>query len=340
MDAWGGVTQYGTIWIWVSGTGVLAAFRRRLRTSDAHGDRSQTMPMVDVIIPAYNAARYLPTAIESVEAQSFEDWRILLVDDGSTDDTAEVVAPYIERLGPKLKYIKQANGGLPAARNTAIRNSTAEFLALLDADDVWLPCRLAESLKIFEDRPRVGMSYGFIHLIDQEGRFLETLNGVQRHAEGNIAPYIYMRVVQLPCPTITFRRRCVDEVGLFDETMRATEDRDMWFRIALKYEVGLVPHVIANYRTSPASMTTDPDRMLRAQLQFIEKHYGSPGCGWGTRRFALSRCYRQRAEALERRGEKVAALKSSARALLFYPWDFNNVRTTGSLLLGCVGRGR
>jgi len=85
------------------------------------------MPKVDVIIPAYNAAKYLPTAIESVVAQTFEDWRILLVDDGSTDDTAAVVSPYLERLGPKLKYIRQENKGLPAARNAAIANSDAEF---------------------------------------------------------------------------------------------------------------------------------------------------------------------------------------------------------------------
>src|SRR5580698_341815 len=103
------------------------------------------MPKIDVIIPAYNASKYLPIAIESVVSQTFEDWRILLVDDGSTDNTAEIVAPFIERLGPKLKYIKQPNGGLPNARNTAIRHSSAEFLALLDADDIWLPCRLTET---------------------------------------------------------------------------------------------------------------------------------------------------------------------------------------------------
>src|ERR1700748_2633570 len=116
------------------------------------------MPKVDVIIPAYNAARYLPTAIESVIAQSFEDWQIQLVDDGSTDTSSEVVAPFIERFCSKLNYIRQPNQGLPAARNAAIRNSSAEFLALLDADDIWLPNRLAESLKSFENRPQVGLS--------------------------------------------------------------------------------------------------------------------------------------------------------------------------------------
>ena len=128
------------------------------------------MATVDIIIPAFNAARFLPFSLESVVSQTFDDWRILLVDDGSTDNTAEAVAPFRDRLGSKIRYIKQENRGLPAARNTAIRASTAEFLALLDADDVWLPCRLSESLKILVERPQVGLVYGLITGIDQENR--------------------------------------------------------------------------------------------------------------------------------------------------------------------------
>jgi glycosyltransferase involved in cell wall biosynthesis len=293
------------------------------------------MSKVDVIIPAYNAARYLPAAIESVVAQTFEDWRILLVDDGSTDNTAEIAAPFIERLGPKLKYIKQPNKGLPAARNTAIRNSSAEFLALLDADDIWLPCRLFESVRCFENRPRVGLVYGYISRIDLEGNILDSFADRQKHGEGYIAPYIYMRRVNLPCPTIMFRRNCIDKVGLFDETLRATEDRDLWLRIALRYEVALVPKVIAHYRTSPDSMTTDPNRMLKAQLQFSEKHYCAPGCGMLARRIALGQIYRQRAEALGNRGHMWTALGSSMHALMLYPLDISSIRTTGSLLLRC-----
>ncbi len=78
----------------------------------------------------------------------------------STDNTADVVAPYLKQLGDRLKYIRQENSGVSAARNNGLRNSTAELIALLDADDVWLPCRLAESLKCFEGRPAVGLAYG------------------------------------------------------------------------------------------------------------------------------------------------------------------------------------
>ncbi|MGA2896111.1 MAG: glycosyltransferase family A protein [Acidobacteriaceae bacterium] len=294
------------------------------------------MATVDIIIPAFNAARFLPFSLESVVSQTFDDWRILLVDDGSTDNTAEAVAPFLDRLGSKIRYIKQENRGLPAARNTAIRASTAEFLALLDADDVWLPCRLSESLKILRERPQVGLVYGLITGIDQENRPGITWGGNLRDGDGHIATQIYMRKVDLPCPTITFRRKCLDEVGFFDETMRATEDRDLWLRIALRYEVGFVPKVLAYYRLSPNSMSTDPQRMLQAQLKFIRKHYGSEGCGLRPRQIALARSYKQRAEALKVQSQPWAALMSALQAVALYPFDRDNPRTAGSLLLNWI----
>jgi len=298
------------------------------------------MATVGVIIPAFNAANTLPIALESVASQTFEDWQILLVDDGSTDNTAQVVAPYLERFGSKIQYIHQANHGLPAARNAAIRASNTEFLALLDADDVWLPCRLAESVKILRECPQAGLAYGGITSIDQEGTPTGTFTGNKRYAEGHIAPHIYMRRVSLPCPTLTFRRSCMDAVGLFDETMRATEDRDLCLRIALRYEVAFIPKVIAYYRISPSSMTTDPQRMLQAQMQFIEKNYGSPGCGWVARRVALSQCYKQRADALSDRHRPWAALASSLRAVLLYPFDRDIAWTAATMLFHCIGPNR
>jgi glycosyltransferase involved in cell wall biosynthesis len=301
------------------------------------------MPKVDIITPAYNAARYLPAAIESVIAQTFEDWRIVLVDDGSTDNTADVVAPFVDRLGPKLKYIQQPNRGLPAAaRNVAIANSSAEFLALLDADDVWLPCRLSESLQCFEGRPEVGLTYGFNDRIDSEGKILDTFDRRQKHGEGRIAPYIYMRKIDLPCPTVTFRRKCVDEVGPFDESrsLRGIEDRDLWLRIALRYEVALVPKLIAHYRMSPNSVSSDSGRMREAQVQFIRKHYGAEGCGVLARQIALSEVYKQQADVLAGRRRPWAALVNSVRAVALYPLEVNNLRTAGSLVLRCAGINR
>lgn len=311
-----------------------AVFGSVLASLDLHGTLS--MPKVDIIIPAYNAAHFLPEAIESVIAQTFPDWRILLVDDGSRDNTREILAPYIERLGPKLQYIYQENRGLPAARNTAIRHSTAEFLALLDADDVWLPRRLETSVARF-NRPEIGLVYGFNDRIDANSKVLDVFDRRNKHAEGRVASRIYMRTLDLPCPTLTFRRTAVEEVGLFDETLRAAEDRDLSIRIALKYEVALVPEVIAHYRVSPGGMTNDPDRMLTAQLRFIDKYYGQPGCGFLARQIALSWMYRQRAEAFALKGQPQKALRSALRAFALYPLHFRNLRSAASLALQTAG---
>ena len=291
------------------------------------------MPTVDVIVPAYNAAQFLPAALDSVIAQTFADWRILLIDDGSQDDTPEIGRRYADRLGDRFCYLRQANAGLPAARNTAIRHATADLMALLDADDVWLPRRLELSVAAFAGRPHVGLAYGFVSRIDAGGRVLDTFARRPRHAEGRIAPYIYMRAMDLPCPTITFRREAAQRAGMFDETMRASEDRDLWIRIALLYEVALVPEVIAFYRVSPQTMSTDPNRMFQAQMRVLDKHYGAPGCGWRARKVGLGWSYRQRAEALAQRGQPWAALRSALKALAACPFDLHNLRTAASLAL-------
>ncbi len=296
------------------------------------------MPSVEVIVPAYNAASFLAAALDSVVAQTFTDWRILLVDDGSTDATAEIAASYADRLGPKLKYIYQPNAGLPAARNTAIRHAEGQYLALLDADDIWLPCRLAETLEVFARSTKIGLTYGFIDGIDPQGHVLSTFQTPSKHPEGKIARYIYMREIDLPCPSITFRKACVDAVGTFDESMRATEDRDLWLRIALRFEVALVRKVIAQYRTSPQAMTSDPERMFVAQMSFITKHYGQDGCGFWARRVALSHIHRQKAEALANRGQGREALHVAWRALVLNPFKLSNARTAFSLLRRGAGK--
>jgi GT2 family glycosyltransferase len=287
---------------------------------------------VDVIIPAYNTAKYLPFALESVGAQDFDDWKIVLVDDGSTDNTQQVIAPFLERFGSRMICVRQENRGLPAARNTAIKSSDSEFLALLDADDVWLPHRLSESLKVFRKRPDVGLVYGGITLIDPEGNPGQSFEGTPLNSAPNITSMIYTREIHLPCPTVTFRRTCIENVGLFDESMRATEDRDLWLRIAQRHNVAFIPKVIAYYRKSPNAMSTDSLRMLTAQVQFIQKNFGSPGCGRRARRIALARAYSHRAEGLSKEGKRADAFLASLKALSYYPLSREALRTSGSLL--------
>lgn len=296
-------------------------------------DAESSTPTVDVIIPAYNISRHLPAALESVIAQTFQNWRIVVVDDGSTDQTEAVLKTFQERLGARLTYLKQANQGPSAARNTGIRHASGELIAFLDGDDLWVPERLADSVACLAANRAAGLSYGLVTRITEAGEVIGTFAGNGQHAAGRLASQIYMRRVEFPCPTVTVRRACLDVVGLFDEGMRATEDRDLWLRIAQRYEIAFVPKVLALYRTAASSASLNYDKMMRAQLHFIEKHFGEPGCGPAERQAALGRIYRQRAEGYKASREPWKALVTSGRALARCPTDTGSLRTAASLAL-------
>lgn len=283
------------------------------------------MSKVDILIPAFNASHFLRDTLESVLAQTEPDWRILLVDDGSTDGTRAWVERFQReneaRLLGRLTYIYQENRGLPAARNAGIRAGKSPLLALLDADDLWAPTRLEDSLRSLEGVPDVGLSYGGVSRFREVGTILDTytVSDPGRNRE-QVAERLYTRAVSFPCPTVTFRRSCVKAVGMFDETMRATEDRDLWLRIAQRYGVVFVPKVLGLYRLSAASMSADLPRMLRSQLIFIEKHAGEPGCGARAQRKALAGAFVEQAIAYAARGEKEAARRFAAKAVWTAPW--------------------
>ncbi len=288
-------------------------------------------PVVDVIIPCYNASRFLARALDSVLAQTFQNWRVLLIDDGSTDETPEVIDAYAPSLGLRMLHLQQPNRGLPAARNNAIRSGSASLIALLDADDVWLPQRLERSVASLAGNEAAGLSYGFVSRVDEFDKLVSTHDQLLPDREGAIAASIYTRRLHLPCPTITFRRSSFEQTSGFDETMRATEDRDLWLRIALRSQVVCIPEIIALYRTSPGAMTMDTERMFQSQLRFVEKHKGTPGLTARDYRHALSSIYRQRAETEGQRGQFPAAARHVAEAIRLRPGDRENWMTAGSI---------
>jgi glycosyltransferase involved in cell wall biosynthesis len=283
------------------------------------------MPRVSVIIPAYNAAAFLKDALDSVLRQTYTDWEVVLVDDGSSDNTRRVAEAATPAFCGRLHYIYQDNQGLPPARNTAIRNAQGEFLALLDADDVWRPCRLELGVALMDRDPGLGLVHGKVARINQVGEFIEhPPSPPRKYLEGKIAGHIYTRRAHVLCPTALFRKACVDAVGLFDEKMRATEDRDLWFRIAEVYRVGYIEEVLADYRISPNSMSRDVQRMLTAQTQFIEKHLQLGACTRMAAREAMGGVCRERGDELFKAGELWQALRWYSRSVWLYPLNFSN----------------
>jgi glycosyltransferase involved in cell wall biosynthesis len=285
------------------------------------------MPRVSVIIPAYNAAKFLPTSIESVIGQTYDSWEMVLVDDGSNDETRELVASYAPKMGHKLRYVYQPNRGLPAARNTGIRNSQGDLIALLDADDIWLPLRLERSVAAMDSDAEVGLVHGRFERVNPEGSPIGQIQPIflREYLSGRIADHIYTRKIHLACATTTFRKSCIDKAGWFDETMRSTEDRDLWFRIACHYRVAFVDEIIAQYRVSPGSMSSNTDRMFTWQKYFIEKHFKAGSCGRWKRSQALASIYRDRADDLFRRSRTGEATSAYLRAVFFNPLSIANL---------------
>jgi len=282
-------------------------------------------PRVSVIVPAYNAAVYLPFAIDSVLAQTYSDWEVVIVDDGSTDHTRAVVDSYRPKLQDRLHYIHQPNRGLPAARNTGIRAAHGEFIALLDADDVWLPHRLERGVAAMDADPSAGLVHARVVRINAQGTVTGELKVEPEYMSGGIARHVYTRRAHIVCPTVLFRRSCLQTAGWFDESMQATEDRDLWFRIALRYKVAYINEVLAYYRLSPSSMTSNLDRMLQAQLYFVAKHYKSGAATGFDQVRALGNVYREMGDSLFRGGAVTKSIGSYFRAVRYNPLSVPNV---------------
>ncbi|MEW6285732.1 MAG: glycosyltransferase [Chloroflexota bacterium] len=244
-------------------------------------------PLVSVIIPNYNHARFLGGAIRSVLEQTYRPVEIIVVDDGSTDNSAEVAAAF----GDQIRYIYQTNAGLSAARNTGLRAAQGELIGVLDADDMYEPNFLETLVAALQADPEAdGVYCGY--------RFVDEANNPLPQIENRPVPpgelYTALLDGNFFVPESVFlRRRVYDDVGFFDESLRACEDWDVWLRAAKKYRLIHSPHILTRHRVLAGSMSTDPLRMLTARLAVLKKHVGAepPSSGTSLLHRAYGRAY-------------------------------------------------
>ena len=194
-------------------------------------------PLVSVIVPSYNYGHFLPETLASVRAQTWQAWECLVVDDGSTDDTAAVVRAEAER-DARIKYVHRNNGGLAAARNTGLAAATGDYVQLLDADDALEPRKLEAHVRILERERDVGLVYGGVRYFDsasgERRRGLYDDNPWMPEASGSgatiLRPLLLGNIMVVSSPLV--RRAIVDRVGGFDTSLRSLEDWDYWLRCA------------------------------------------------------------------------------------------------------------
>ena len=226
------------------------------------------MPNVSVVIPAYNSALYLKDAIDSVIGQTYDDHEIIIVDDGSTDNTREVVANISD---DRIRYVYEENQGLAAARNTGITFSTGEYIALLDADDMWLPDFLQVMTNVIKQQHADGAYCGFQYTDQQGNPFPEKFQRIVKsdglYASLQIGNFINACSVVMKCS------KYIEHNG-FDQSLKGLEDWDMWLRISKSAIIVGVETVHVLYRQHQSNMSKDTSLMADSWWKLLNKHFG------------------------------------------------------------------
>ena len=227
------------------------------------------MPRVSAIIPTYNNPAMLLQAVESVLAQTYDDYELLVVDDGSEPETRKALEPFMDR----IKYIYQENAGPSAARNRGIKESGGELVAFLDHDDLWLPEKLQAQVEYMDAHPEFPLTY---HRVDYftDGRTLDF--PVREGPTGDVLAPLFKRIFLITL-AVMCRRECFEKVGYFNEELRFAQDYDIWLRMAVEYEFGYVDKMLGRYRFHEQNLSWENRiQHLSEKLLCLERVYGSP----------------------------------------------------------------
>jgi len=213
------------------------------------------MPEVSVIMPVYNGEKFLAEAIESVLNQTYHDLELIVVNDGSTDRSQEIIESYSD---PRVRNIIQTNKGLPIARNAGIEASNGKLITFLDCDDVYLPDSVMRRIKYFEENTRCRFLYADSVLINENGRTLAKSTWQFQRVEpisGKCFRELFLKGTFLNTCSVMMRREILDQVGTFDRTFRHALDYDLWLRIAYHYSFDVLKVPVVKYRRHSSNMS-------------------------------------------------------------------------------------
>ncbi|MGH7769668.1 MAG: glycosyltransferase family 2 protein [Candidatus Binatia bacterium] len=231
-------------------------------------------PLVSVIIPTYDAAGFVPQALESVLEQTYGHHEIVVVDDGSRDETRAA----LNKFHGRFTYIYQENRGAAAARNTGIKAASGEFVCFLDADDLWASNKAALQVEFLKQHPEVGLLSGRCRkFMDKGDPYVAFAANAPKGSAARIfsAPQAFAELVRfnfIPTSTVMIRKECFEKVGLFDLNLIPVEDRDMWLRISAHFGVAHLPWVLCDKRLHPSNISNDKARMLYTRARVLEKN--------------------------------------------------------------------
>ncbi|MBU1047346.1 MAG: glycosyltransferase [Candidatus Omnitrophica bacterium] len=226
-------------------------------------------PLISVIVPTYNRAHFLKEAIESVLAQTYKNLEIIIVDDGSTDNTSKLVEKFTDK---RIIYLHQDNKGVSVARNRGIQRAKGEYISFLDSDDIWLPQKLQKQLEVFKtSRFNPGVVYTGIQYMDHNGN-PKKQKKLSKY-RGNIFNKLLRKNIAGIGSTMLVKRECFDKCGLFDENLPSREDLDILIRISQYFAVDYVPEFLTLERIHRQRITADIDKKIKGRELLFKKIY-------------------------------------------------------------------
>ncbi|MBD2513924.1 glycosyltransferase [Nostoc sp. FACHB-973] len=229
-------------------------------------------PAVSVIIPTYQRGHLVSQAINSVLAQTYKDYEIIVINDGSQDNTQQVLAQFSDR--HCITTIHQANQGVSAARNAGIRSARGKYIAFLDDDDLWEPQKLEKQISVLDSNPYLGLIYSdSVSFSAQKGLSKRSYNAAFPTPNLQVV-FTLFRYNYIPMPTVVVRQDCLEQVGLFDETVIPCEDYDLWLRLIEHFPIYFLNEPLARYRKSSNSLSQNQELFIVSLLRVKEKVIG------------------------------------------------------------------
>lgn len=225
-----------------------------------------TKPLVSIIMPAFNAEKTIAESIKSVLNQTYDNWELLVVNDGSKDDTSSIVKTIED---DRIVMLEQLNGGVANARNNGIKNAKGKYIAFLDSDDLWIEEKLEKQIdKLLNSN--YPMVYSKTLCFDCDPiKTSDCMVHVSLDFENKEKILIYDFIAIL---TVVVEKRVIDEIGNFDETLRGTEDWDMWIRILQKYDIAYIDDFLAKYRVSSTGLSGNLYQHYIEEEKVLDKH--------------------------------------------------------------------
>lgn len=228
------------------------------------------MPQISVIIPAFNSERTIEETVNSVLQQTFTDFELIIINDGSTDSTLNVLNQIQDS---RIRLFSHENSGVAASRNRGIRQAVGQYLAFLDADDLWVPDKLTEQLQALQHNPEAAIAYSWVNYIDEASQFVR--KGWHKVYNGDVYPELLLKCFLENGSNPLIRAKAIEQVGGFDASISPAEDWDLYIRLAKHYHFICVPKVHILYRISPTSASANLKRMERAGRRMIEKAFST-----------------------------------------------------------------